>query len=191
LPDERILEEGEAGVGRRFCPVGEVLLRSLLGNTKPPRYFRGGNFFVRVNDHSGFIQGSWMESFGRISLFPGLPLAVSWFFEGWIQDIKCFSFQTEVLHNFFRMLVLGFSLVGPWFWVQGCLDLGVFNNLDLFGFLRDSLDRIGFLKDSLDLSFLDFQWFGSFRVFSDLDIYGFCRVSDFSWFSSDRVIVVC
>ena len=70
--------------------------------------------------------GNMEESFGRISLFPGLPLAVSWFFEGWIQDIKCFSFQTEVLHNFFRMfgsglssdrmLVLGFRDVGI-FWV--------------------------------------------------------------------------
>jgi hypothetical protein len=34
--------------------------------------FRGGNFFVRANDLFRLCKGIWMESFGRISLFPGL-----------------------------------------------------------------------------------------------------------------------
>jgi len=42
--------------------------------------FRGGNFFVRANDLFRLCKGIWMESFGRISLFPGLPLASSRFF---------------------------------------------------------------------------------------------------------------
>jgi hypothetical protein len=39
------------------------------GYKKAATVFRGGNFFVRANDLSGFK--GMMESFGRISLFPG------------------------------------------------------------------------------------------------------------------------
>jgi hypothetical protein len=43
-------------------PIGYKINKAATG-------FRGGNFFVRANDLSGFK--GMMESFGRISLFPG------------------------------------------------------------------------------------------------------------------------
>jgi hypothetical protein len=47
-----------------------------MAQNKAATDFRGGNFFVRANDLSGFSSGI-MDSFGRISLSRDLPLAVS------------------------------------------------------------------------------------------------------------------
>jgi hypothetical protein len=71
--------------------------------TKPPRVFcfRGGNFFVRVNDRfsgSSRDHGLGLESFGRISLFPKvfLPLASSKFFGSGLQYVS--RFRKRYLH---------------------------------------------------------------------------------------------
>jgi hypothetical protein len=50
-----------------------------LAQNKAATGFRGGNFFVRANDLSGFK--GMMESFGRISLFPGFAPGIFQIFQ--------------------------------------------------------------------------------------------------------------
>jgi hypothetical protein len=127
-----------------------IFQATLLAQNKAATEFRGGNFFVRANDLFRLCKGIWMESFGRISLFPGLPLASSRFFRMfWIQN--CFSVSDGgFLLWFFGYRITGFSLDIKIYWL-------VFT-----GCRTNVLQDLGF---QLDCQGLDFQVLRIFWIY--------------------------
>jgi len=157
-----------------------------------------------------------LESFGRISLFPGFaPGSFKGFSDS--RTLIFFLFRMEVLHlvvqdvgcvGFLRMsdvLVFfgsdlgfgfsgmfgsfGFSVIWIFWFFKGCSDV----DLSVVWILLVLQDDRVFRWFSVDRIFQDFQWFGSCWFLSDSDFVGFqwigsccCRLLIQRWKRSVR-----
>jgi len=113
--------------------------------------------------------------------FPGIaPGRFKGFSDGWI--LMFFGFGLR--------FALGLQDLGSMVFLSDRIRFWILRDVWIFRVFGD-LDIVSFLKDLLDW-LLDFQWFGSFRLFRDVWIGWFLLDSDFSVFiGSDRVVVVC